>query len=72
MTFDNTYYDSLLKKPWENKADKMASMIGLPSDRVLPDDPVLRPIIQDFAKDNEYFFHEFTKAYRKLVTLGVQ
>jgi hypothetical protein len=36
----------LLKKPWLNTQDPMASMIGLPSDHVLPDDPELVPIIQ--------------------------
>ena len=28
VTFDNTYYKSLLSKPWENKNDSMAAMIG--------------------------------------------
>ncbi len=45
-TFDNVYYKELLKKPWLNPNDNMASMIGLPSDHVLPDDPELNPIIQ--------------------------
>ncbi len=44
--FDNTYYKELLKKPWTNTKDSMASMIGLPSDHVLPDDPEMLPIIQ--------------------------
>ena len=45
--FDNAYYTSLLARPWLNaKKDSMASMIGLPSDHVLPDDPECLPIIQ--------------------------
>lgn len=28
VTFDNAYYQSLLRKPWENKSDGMAAMIG--------------------------------------------
>ncbi len=36
----------LLKKPWLNKNDAMASMIGIPSDYVLPDDPDCLPVIQ--------------------------
>jgi len=71
LTFDNSYYSSLLKKPWENKADKMASMIGLASDRVLPDDPTCRPIIESFAADQSLFYDAFTEAYIKLTNLGV-
>lgn len=70
LSFDNTYYVSLLKKPWENKADKMASMIGLASDRVLPDDPVARPIITTFANNNDAFFQSFEKSFIKLSELG--
>jgi L-ascorbate peroxidase len=70
LTFDNTYYDSLLKKPWENKEDKMASMIGLKSDRILPDDPTCRPIIEAYAKSNELFLEQFSSAYTKMTFLG--
>lgn len=70
LSFDNTYYVSLLKKPWENKSDKMASMIGLASDRVLPDDPVARPIITRFAESNDAFFESFEKSFLKLSELG--
>lgn len=70
LLFDNTYYVSLLKKPWENKNDKMASMIGLASDRVLPDDQVARPIITKFAESNDAFFKSFEKAFIKLSELG--
>ena len=44
--FDNAYYQSLLRKPWLDPKDPMATMIGLPSDHVLPDDPECLPIIQ--------------------------
>lgn len=70
LLFDNTYYTSLLKKPWENSKDPMASMIGLQSDRVLPDDATLRPIIQRFADNNDAFLHEFTRSYIQLTELG--
>lgn len=70
LLFDNTYYTSLLKKPWENSKDPMASMIGLQSDRVLPDDATLRPIIQRFADDNDEFLHNFTRSYIQLTELG--
>ena len=70
LSFDNTYYVALLNKPWENKSDKMASMIGLASDRVLPDDPVARPIIKKFASSDAAFFESFEKSFLKLSELG--
>ena len=70
LSFDNTYYKSLLKKPWEDKNDKMASMIGLASDRVLPDDEVARSFVETFAESNDEFFKEFEKAFIKLTELG--
>ena len=70
LSFDNTYYKSLLKKPWEDKNDKMASMIGLASDRVLPDDDVARQFVETFATSNDEFFKEFEKAFIKLSELG--
>jgi hypothetical protein len=36
----------LLKRPWLNPKDDMASMIGIPTDHVLPDDPELAPMIE--------------------------
>ena len=71
LTFDNVYYTALLKKPWENKKDKMASMIGIPSDHVLPDDPTCRPIIEKYALDQGIFHRDFADAYLKLTSLGV-
>ncbi len=44
--FDNAYYLALLKKPWLDPNDKMGSMIGLPSDHVLPEDPECVEVIQ--------------------------
>jgi L-ascorbate peroxidase len=70
LTFDNAYYTALLRKPWENKNDSMASMIGLPSDHVLPDDPTCRPLIAVFAADQKVFFDDFAAAYTKLTMSG--
>lgn len=70
LTFDNTYFVSLLKKPWENKADPMADMVGIPSDHVLPGDPTCAPIIERYAADQGAFFADFGAAYLKLTALG--
>ncbi|QDZ17867.1 heme peroxidase [Chloropicon primus] len=70
LTFDNEYYKTILKKPWLNKKDEMAQMIGIPSDRVLPDDPECRKIVKEFADDEQKFFQQFTESYSKMATLG--
>ena len=71
-SFDNAYYTSLMKKPWLNKDDSMASMIGLQSDHVLPEDEECLAIIKDFANDQGAFFAEFGPAYVKMTQMGVQ
>ena len=71
-SFDNAYYVELMKKPWLNKSDNMASMIGLPSDHVLPEDEECLGIISEFAKDQQAFFREFGPAYVKMTQLGVK
>lgn len=72
FTFDNTYYKELLKKPWANSADKMAAMIGLPSDHVLPDDEECLPFIKRYAADQAAFFADFATAYNKLAATGAK
>jgi L-ascorbate peroxidase len=71
-SFDNAYYVELMKKPWLNKSDNMASMIGLPSDHVLPEDEECLGIISEFAKNQQGFFREFGPAYVKMTQLGVK
>ena len=46
------------------------SMVGLPSDHVLPEDEALRPTIQLYAADQRRFFDDFAAAYLKLSALG--
>jgi L-ascorbate peroxidase len=70
LTFDNTYFTLLIEKPWENKKDEMASMVGIASDHVLPDDPVCRPLIEKYAKDKALFYKDFETSFLKLSTLG--
>lgn len=48
----------------------MASMIGLPSDHVMPDDSELLPFITAYAEDQPAFHRDFTAAYIKLSELG--
>lgn len=71
VTFDNTYYKTLLEKPWNDKRNSMASMIGLPSDHILPESSQCLPAIEKYANSSEDFFRDFAAAYGKLTNLGV-
>ena len=70
VTFDNAYYKALLQKPWNDKQNSMASMIGLPSDHVLPESKQCLPSIEQYASSQEKFFEDFVSAYTKLSKLG--
>jgi len=72
LTFDNQYFKSLLQKPWEDPTNSMGSMIGLPSDHVLPDDSKCRPSIEAYAVDQQRFYRDFGAAYTKLTSLGAR
>jgi L-ascorbate peroxidase len=72
LTFDNTYFKSLLARPWENAKDPMAPMIGLPTDRALAADAACRPAIERYAADQGAFFADFAAAYVKLAGLGAR
>lgn len=71
VTFDNAYYTALLEKPWNDASNSMASMIGLPSDHILPEIEACVPAIQQYASDQAAFFDDFASAYNKLTSLGV-
>ena len=49
--FDNTYFQMLLRKPWNDPNNKMAAMIGLPSDHALPENRDCLAVIQEYSKD---------------------
>ena len=70
VTFDNTYYKTLLEEPWAHPRDEMDTHIGLPSDRALPKDALLRPLIEKYAADQDAFFAQFAASYAKMTRLG--
>jgi L-ascorbate peroxidase len=70
LTFDNAYYTTLLAKPWNDPKTQMPEMIGLASDRLLPDDAACLPAIERYASDGSRFFDDFSSAYLKLTELG--
>ncbi|KAL4857580.1 putative L-ascorbate peroxidase 6 [Chlorella vulgaris] len=72
VTFDNTYYKTLLAAPWTDKKNEMAQHTGIATDHVLADDPTCRPLIQRYAADQPAFFRDFASAFEKMSCVGVQ
>uniref|UniRef100_A0A7S0RPL2 L-ascorbate peroxidase n=1 Tax=Pyramimonas obovata TaxID=1411642 RepID=A0A7S0RPL2_9CHLO len=74
LDFDNAYYTTLLDKPWLKGANKeeleMNQMIGLPSDKLLPEDEECLMWIRMYAKDQALFFRDFSSAYLKMIDMG--
>ena len=58
-SFDNSYYRSLLE----------SDRVGLGTDQALVRDPETRPIVQEFAANNQKFVDEFRTTYVKLSNL---
>lgn len=44
----------------------------LPSDYALIGDPATRPWVEKYAEDKELFYDHFTRAFAKLIELGIQ
>ena len=77
LVFDNTYYKTLLAKPWSDpkaSADDraMASHIGLPSDHALPEEESCLVWVEKYAADQGAWLDDFSAAYVKMGCLGAQ
>ena len=68
--FDVAYFDALLKQPWNDKANSMAAMIGLPSDHALAGSAECKPVIERYAASQAAFHSDFAAAFTKLANLG--
>jgi len=85
VTFSNDYYRLLLEEKWTPKRthqgkpwngplqyeDKTGSLMMLPTDLALIQDSKMRPIVEEYAKNEKKFFDDFAKAWIKLQELGV-
>lgn len=78
--FSNLYFKELLNRKWTKKINANGSMqyedeskklMMLPSDIALRDDAEFRKFVDIYAKDKQTFFDDFSKAYGKLLNLGV-
>lgn len=43
----------------------------LPTDIALIKDPKTKPIVEEYANDNDVFFRDFANAFGKLLALGM-
>eukprot|EP00271_Cylindrocystis_brebissonii_P015663 TRINITY_DN38619_c0_g1_i1.p1 TRINITY_DN38619_c0_g1~~TRINITY_DN38619_c0_g1_i1.p1 ORF type:complete len:403 (+),score=49.98 TRINITY_DN38619_c0_g1_i1:112-1320(+) len=72
VKFDNSYFSTLLARPWIQPKDNMATMIGIASDRAIADDEECLAWIRLYASDQSAFFADFTRAYSKMIDLGAR
>jgi cytochrome c peroxidase len=84
-TFSNEYFRLLVEERWSPKLthngkpwdgpdqfeDSTGQLMMLPSDMVLLKDPEFKKWVEIYAKDEDKFFKDFTKAFVKLIELGV-
>mmetsp|Transcript_27817 Transcript_27817/g.38854 ORF Transcript_27817/g.38854 Transcript_27817/m.38854 type:complete len:203 (+) Transcript_27817:63-671(+) len=78
--FNNAYFDLLLRLEWvpqTTKAgnaqftdEKTKTLMMLPSDLVLIQDPSFKKFTEMYATDNAKFLKDFSKAFQKLEELG--
>ena len=69
LKFDNTYFVTLLRAPWDEPGNGEASHIGLESDHNLTADADCKRWVQAYAADEKLWKDDFSAAY---VKMGVQ
>ena len=81
--FNNEYFQNLINENWtptrqSNRGNRVPqqfrnddnTLMMLSSDIFLIQDPLLRPIVEEYANDQELFFRDFTNAFAKLMRNG--
>ncbi|UIZ22874.1 hypothetical protein KXD40_003783 [Peronospora effusa] len=79
-TFSNGYFRELIENIWTVKKwdgpmqyeDPTGNLMMLPSDIVLIQDPEFKKYVEIYAKDENLWFKDFTKAFVKLTENGVK
>jgi cytochrome c peroxidase len=79
-TFSNEFYRELLENKWTVKKwdgpmqyeDPTGTLMMLPSDKVLVEDPKFKKYVEMYANDEELWFEDFSKAFVKLTENGVK
>lgn len=78
-TFSNEFFRELLEDSWKWKKwdgprqfeDPTGDLMMLPSDMALIWDPVFKKYVEMYAKDEDLWFEDFAKAFKKLTENGV-
>mmetsp|Transcript_10401 Transcript_10401/g.25035 ORF Transcript_10401/g.25035 Transcript_10401/m.25035 type:complete len:400 (+) Transcript_10401:1413-2612(+) len=79
LSFDNEYFRNLVGRKWIERKWKgnrqftdaeTQSLTMLPTDIALIEDPVFRPIVEEYARDQDAFFRDFASAFSRLNCLG--
>ncbi len=79
-TFDNEFFRNLMDKEWQPRKwsgpfqyedVETQQLMMLPTDMALRTDPVFAEHARRYADDESAFFSDFSRAYSKLLTLGV-
>uniref|UniRef100_A0A7N0V123 L-ascorbate peroxidase n=1 Tax=Kalanchoe fedtschenkoi TaxID=63787 RepID=A0A7N0V123_KALFE len=63
LIFDNSFFKELLSGEKEG-------LLQLPTDTVLVNDPVFRPLVEKYAADEDAFFEDYKEGHLKLSELG--
>lgn len=84
-TFSNEYFRLLVEEKWTKKRthegkrwtgpdqfeDPSGKLMMLPTDMALITDPEFKKWVEAYAKDEKLFFEDFSKAFAKLLALGM-
>jgi len=84
-SFSNDYFRVLLEEKWTPKKTHMGkpwtgpsqfeskdgSLMMTPADMALVHDPEFKKIVEEFTKNEDAFFKEFSSSFAKLLELGV-
>jgi cytochrome c peroxidase len=78
--FSNDYFRELFDQKWTPKKwngplqyeDASGDLMMLPADLAIIQDPEFRKWAEIYAKDEERFFNDFSKAFSKLLELGTR
>jgi len=79
-SFTNQFFVLLLEKKWTKKKwsgpeqfeDESGKLMMLPADLAFVQDPEFKKYVDLYAKDDKLFFQDFSKAFQKLLELGVE
>jgi len=78
-SFSNEYFRELVENKWTKKKwdgpeqyeDPSGELMMLPADLALIQDPAFKIHVANYAANQDVFFNDFSKAFQKLLELGV-